>query len=173
MPRLGERAHNPSTPSARVDSRISQRGRHTTSKPIFPCSLTILASHLTWLALSLNFYQVILNSTVAHSPTYLLSRFSHNTTAFYDNSSSIEVLIGHVFTHRDGSLGTLHVAPPFRHRGIGDLLMKYRAAAREGELPFAYVSEDNTASLSVMRKLGWTDTWGVFWAGVGREGEET
>ncbi|MBR0041163.1 MAG: GNAT family N-acetyltransferase [Oscillospiraceae bacterium] len=67
-------------------------------------------------------------------------------------------LVGFVGEHLEGSLGLLHVFPPYRRRGYGEALEKIMIAEtmREGFVPFGQIVKDNAASLLLQRKLGMT-----------------
>ena len=67
-------------------------------------------------------------------------------------------LVGFIGEHLEGSLGLLHVFPPFRRRGFGEALEKIMIAEtmREGYVPFGQITKDNEASLRLQRKLGLT-----------------
>lgn len=67
-------------------------------------------------------------------------------------------LVGFVGEHLEGSMGLLHVFPPFRRRGFGEALEKIMIAetVREGYVPFGQITKDNEASLRLQRKLGLT-----------------
>lgn len=113
---------------------------------------------------------IILSTSLApHSPTYLLTRLPHSTALFTPAGEAV----AYCFTHLDGSIGTLAVAPPFRRRGYGKLVMQIRQTQEGNTRPtFSYVGETNEGSQAVMRSLGRTKKWSVFWvtvniAGVG------
>ena len=67
-------------------------------------------------------------------------------------------LVGFVGEHLEGSMGLLHMFPPFRRRGFGEALEKIMIAetVREGYVPFGQITKDNEASLRLQRKLGLT-----------------
>ena len=67
-------------------------------------------------------------------------------------------LVGFVGEHLEGSMGLLHVFPPFRRRGYGEALEKIMIAEtmREGNVPFGQITKDNEPSLRLQRKLGLT-----------------
>ena len=65
-------------------------------------------------------------------------------------------LVGFVGEHLEGSIGLLHVFPPFRRRGFGEALEKIMIAETmcEGFVPFGQIVKDNEPSLRLQRKLG-------------------
>ena len=67
-------------------------------------------------------------------------------------------LVGFLGEHLEGSMGLLHVFPPFRRRGWGEALEKIMIAEtmREGYVPFGQITKDNEPSLRLQRKLGLT-----------------
>ena len=67
-------------------------------------------------------------------------------------------LVGFIGEHLEGSMGLLHVFPPFRRRGFGEALEKIMIAEtmREGYVPFGQITKDNEASLRLQKKLGLT-----------------
>jgi len=67
-------------------------------------------------------------------------------------------LAGFIGMHTEGTIGMLEVLPEFRRRGIAEALeirMINRCLA-QGFTPFAQVAPDNTASLTLQRKLRFT-----------------
>ncbi|GAA5894530.1 hypothetical protein JCM6882_004843 [Rhodosporidiobolus microsporus] len=152
--------------------------------------------------------QILSTSDVPHPPSYLLTRLAHTTALIHSPSSSPSrssssspsdpsvplpasspaslELVAHCTTHRDGSIGTVHVSPSFRQKGLGTLLVRARMEAmaldpcpssdvekREGEgqslerYAFCYVSPQNEKSQALMRRLGMKRTeWAVSWAVV-------
>ncbi|GAA6029147.1 hypothetical protein JCM8097_001622 [Rhodosporidiobolus ruineniae] len=151
--------------------------------------------------------QILSTSDVPHPPSYILSRLPHTTTLFatpsadptlphFSSSSSTTTrvasspptspspaLIAHCITHRDGSIGTVFVAPSFRRVGLGAALLKQRmremasasassagedeAGEEEQRFAYCYVSPANEKSRALMRRIGMRMTeWCVSWAVV-------
>ncbi|KXS14193.1 hypothetical protein M427DRAFT_57944 [Gonapodya prolifera JEL478] len=107
--------------------------------------------------------EVVRTSGVPHSPAYLSSRLGHSSAVFDQQQ-----LVAHCFSHRDGSVGTLHVAPSHRRLGLARFLVRARALQEPGLGALAYVNERNAASRALMRKIGWTEGWQCCWFGVNR-----
>lgn len=107
--------------------------------------------------------QVLSTSEVAHPPAYLLSRLPSSTALF--TTTTPPRLVAHCFSHRDGSLGTLFVAPAHRRRGLGTLVALLRAEASGGRM-LAHVRDANDESRALMRGLGWEGRWVVGWVRV-------
>ena len=65
-------------------------------------------------------------------------------------------LAGFIGEHLEGSMGLLYVYPEFRHRGYAEELEKAMIARtlKEGNVPFGEVEKNNTASLTLQKKLG-------------------
>ena len=65
---------------------------------------------------------------------------------------------GFVGFHTEGSIGFLEVLPPYRRRGLGEVLLlgAVRMAMERGQYPFAQVLRDNVPSLALHRKAGLT-----------------
>ncbi|GAA5877172.1 hypothetical protein JCM1840_005677 [Sporobolomyces johnsonii] len=108
--------------------------------------------------------EILSTSEVPHPPSYLSTRLPYTSALFSSPataapSSSRELLIAHCITHRDGSIGTVHVHPSYRRHGLGKLLLRDRIAAmhREGEgeaYCYCYVSRSNKRSQALMRSVG-------------------
>ena len=64
--------------------------------------------------------------------------------------------VGYVGVHGEGSMGLLHVFPPYRRRGYAEALVAalIERRLRRGWIPFAQILADNEASLQLQRKLG-------------------
>ncbi|GAA5922112.1 hypothetical protein JCM3775_003495 [Rhodotorula graminis] len=154
--------------------------------------------------------EILSTSEVPHPPAYLSTRLAHTSVlrqllsppspspspAPSSSSSSPDAaeppsrILAHCTTHRDGSIGTLHVAPSARQRGLGQLVLLARAramaspssssstsAAKADEPPpplrdapvFCYVHRENEASNALMRRAGMRiarDGAEVWWARV-------
>ncbi|KPV73590.1 uncharacterized protein RHOBADRAFT_54794 [Rhodotorula graminis WP1] len=130
--------------------------------------------------------EILSTSEVPHPPAYLSTRLAHTPDAAEPPSR----ILAHCTTHRDGSIGTLHVAPSARQRGLGQLVLLARAramaspssssstsAAKADEPPpplrdapvFCYVHRENEASNALMRRAGMRiarDGAEVWWARV-------
>ncbi|GAA5914979.1 hypothetical protein JCM5296_004520 [Sporobolomyces johnsonii] len=110
--------------------------------------------------------EILSTSEVPHPPSYLSTRLAYTSALFSSPaaapaapSSSRELLIAHCITHRDGSIGTVHVHPSYRRHGLGKLLLRDRIAAmhREGDgegEAYCYVSRSNERSQALMRSVG-------------------
>ena len=63
---------------------------------------------------------------------------------------------GFVGFHSEGSIGFLEVLPPYRRRGLGEVLLlgAVRMAMERGQYPFAQVIAGNAPSLALHRKAG-------------------
>ena len=151
--------------------------------------------------ISCNGVQILSTSEVPHPPAYLETRLPY-TTVLRSSSptpSSREhaaptdkhpppprdgKILAHCTTHRDGSIGTLHVSPSARRRGYGSFVFLARAtrmrdvdvhnggAKRSGSgsgsgYVFAYVHKENESSNALMRRCGMDKSgYEVWWARV-------
>ncbi|GAA5922119.1 hypothetical protein JCM1841_006888, partial [Sporobolomyces salmonicolor] len=112
---------------------------------------------------------ILSTSEVPHPPSYLSTRLAYTSTlrlssspptpanADPASSSSRDLLIAHCITHRDGSLGTVHVRASHRRLGLGKLLLRDRIAAmpRDGRASaYCYVGRHNARSRALMRSVG-------------------
>ena len=79
--------------------------------------------------------------------------------------------VGFIGEHLEGSMGLLYVLPEHRRRGYASELQTRMivSAMERGYVPFGQVVKDNTASLSLQKKLGMTvsDTLTVWMWGRG------
>lgn len=74
---------------------------------------------------------------------------------------------GFVGVHEEGSIGMLEVLPPFRRRGLGEVLQRsaVNLALEQGRLPFGQVFAKNAASLALQRRVGMAlSQTMMFWA---------
>ncbi len=74
---------------------------------------------------------------------------------------------GFVGFHEEGSIGMLEVLPPFRRRGLGEVLQRgaVNLALERGQLPFGQVFVENAASLALQRRVGMElSQTKMFWA---------
>ncbi|GAA5823212.1 hypothetical protein JCM11251_007526 [Rhodosporidiobolus azoricus] len=135
--------------------------------------------------------QILSTSDVPHLPSYILTRLPHASSLFHSPTSSTSTpssstssdqspsaqpeLVAHCITHRDGSIGTVHVSPAFRQRGLGALVMQERMRTMSAfhcpeeldRYAYCYVSPDNEKSRALMRRIGMKKTeWYVYWAVV-------
>ena len=64
--------------------------------------------------------------------------------------------VGYIGVHNDGSMGMLHVFPPYRRRGYADALYRtlINNQLKKGRTPFAQIIIDNEKSLRLQKKLG-------------------
>ncbi len=74
-------------------------------------------------------------------------------------------LVSWSITQDDGAIGFLHTLKNFRKKGYGkavtfSLIEKLR---NNGELPFAYVEENNQESMNILLKLGFKQIKNVHW----------
>jgi ribosomal protein S18 acetylase RimI-like enzyme len=81
-----------------------------------------------------------------------------------------QALAGWVLTHDDGAMGMLHVLDSFRRKGIAralvlDLIEKIRA---NGIIPFTYVEPSNTASMELVKSLGFIPDRPIHWVCLNR-----
>ncbi|GAA5975336.1 hypothetical protein JCM5350_006439 [Sporobolomyces pararoseus] len=122
---------------------------------------------------------ILSTSEVPHLPSYLSTRLSHTSCLFSlrspspsssssPSSPSSAVLVGHVTTHRDGSLGTLYVNPSYRRLGLARLVLRHRLSKMrqetEEKVGYCYVHRENEASRAVMESIGWRESEGnVSW----------
>ena len=67
-------------------------------------------------------------------------------------------LAGFVGFHPEGSIGLLEVLPPYRRRGLGEVLLlgAVRLALERGQYAFGQVLVDNGPSLALQKKAGLT-----------------
>ena len=67
-------------------------------------------------------------------------------------------LAGFVGFHPEGSIGLLEVLPPYRRRGLGEVLLlgAVRLALARGQYAFGQVLVDNAPSLALQKKAGLT-----------------
>ncbi|MFA6954366.1 MAG: GNAT family N-acetyltransferase [Thermoanaerobaculia bacterium] len=75
------------------------------------------------------------------------------------------LLVAWAMTQDDGAMGFLHVLEPYRSRGFGRrLTIALSSKLREkGQLPFAYVAEDNGNSIALLTSLGFVPDRAVQW----------
>lgn len=64
--------------------------------------------------------------------------------------------VGYIGVHGEGSMGLLHVFPPYRRRGYAEALYGtlINNQLQKGRLPFAQIIADNAKSLQLQRKMG-------------------
>ena len=67
-----------------------------------------------------------------------------------------EAFVGYIGVHGEGSMGLLHVFPPYRRRGYAEALYGtlINNQLEKGRLPFAQILADNEQSLQLQRKMG-------------------
>lgn len=111
---------------------------------------------------------------VPHTSSYLRSRLPHSTVLLLKIDDDKPQLIGHCFTHLDGSIGTLYIHPSHRQQGYAKLVMEERMrreANGSGPLRRSYscVGRYNLESTAVMKKLGWEESWDCAWVGIALE----
>lgn len=73
---------------------------------------------------------------------------------------------GFVGFHDEGSIGMLEVLPPYRRRGLGEVLQRaaVNLALGEGRYAFGQVFDDNIYSLALQKKVGMTlSATRMFW----------
>ena len=116
-----------------------------------------------------NLLQILSTSSVAHSPTYISSRLSHSSAVIDSTTSTI---VAHCFTHRDGSIGTVHVNATHRRLGLARAIMDDRVR-RESTQSFSYVSSGNAESKALMKSMRWDKAWRVAWMAWRRSDLET
>ncbi|GAA5986161.1 hypothetical protein JCM10908_006437 [Rhodotorula pacifica] len=97
-----------------------------------------------------------------------------------DDSPAPPRILAHCTTHRDGSIGTLHVSPLARRRGLGSRVFLARATLMRDTDPnttdgkgegsgyvYAYVHKENESSNALMRRCGMRKSgYEVWWARV-------
>ncbi|GAA5843086.1 hypothetical protein JCM9279_001857 [Rhodotorula babjevae] len=154
--------------------------------------------------------EILSTSEIPHPPAYLSTRLAYTSvlrellppsshgpspSPSFSNAGDNAAeppsrILAHCTTHRDGSMGSLHVAPAARKRGLGRLVLLARARAMasppssstttatadDGAPPpprdapvFCYVHRENAASNALMRRAGLRLARGgaeVFWARV-------
>ncbi|BGP57114.1 hypothetical protein JCM8202v2_004754 [Rhodotorula sphaerocarpa] len=140
--------------------------------------------------------EILSTSEVPHPPAYIETRLDHTTVLRSTPQSSDAAespppasspppdqtgnspaapppgsILAHCTTHRDGSIGTLHVSPLARRRGLGTQVYLARAHAmrdRDGaEYVFSYVHRENGESNALMRRVGMRKSaYEVWWARV-------
>lgn len=67
-----------------------------------------------------------------------------------------EEFVGYIGVHGEGSMGLLHVFPPYRRRGYAEALYGtlINNQLQKGRLPFAQIIADNEKSLQLQWKMG-------------------
>ncbi len=67
---------------------------------------------------------------------------------------------GFIGVHDEGSIGMLEVLPPYRRRGLGEVLLRaaVRRALAQGRYAYGQVFDNNAASLALQKKVGMTLT---------------
>lgn len=83
-------------------------------------------------------------------------------------------MVGFIGLHCEGSMGMLAVLPEYRRRGYAEQIYSVliNNQLQKGRLPYAQVFTDNTGSLNLQRKLGFTfskDT--IIWVWVPKQEE--
>jgi 8-oxo-dGTP diphosphatase len=75
------------------------------------------------------------------------------------------LLVAWAMTQDDGAMGFLHVLESYRSRGYGRrLTIALSSMLREkGQIPFAYVAEDNGNSIALLTSLGFVSDRAVQW----------
>ncbi|GAA5939493.1 GNAT family N-acetyltransferase [Sporobolomyces koalae] len=111
---------------------------------------------------------ILSTSEVPHLPSYLSTRLADTTCLFtVSQPASPGVLVAHVTTHRDGSLGTLHVDPRYRRRNLARLVLQHRLSKMRSttheKVGYCYVHRENEASRAVMKSLGWVESEENVW----------
>ncbi|GAA5954922.1 hypothetical protein JCM8115_005570 [Rhodotorula mucilaginosa] len=145
--------------------------------------------------------EILSTSEVPHPPAYLETRLPYTTVLrscpsnpsspdgatsppSSDKSPALPAprggkILAHCTTHRDGSIGTLHVSPSARRRGYGSLVFLARATrmrdidvhigggAEGSGYVFSYVHRENESSNALMRRCGMDKSeYEVWWARV-------
>lgn len=145
--------------------------------------------------------EILSTSEVPHPPAYLETRLPYTTVLrsstsapsspdgatsppLSDKSAALPAprggkILAHCTTHRDGSIGTLHVSPSARRRGYGSLVFLARATrmrdvdvhigggAEGSGYVYAYVHRENESSNALMRRCGMDKSeYEVWWARV-------
>jgi len=106
---------------------------------------------------------VMEESSVGRTREYFVSRFP---TSICMRTHHSHKPVAWALMHANGSIGTLHVEPEFRRKGLGQLVMRElvnRFANREG-WNWVDVHENNTAAVRFFDSLtdwnaGWTCMW--------------
>lgn len=81
-----------------------------------------------------------------------------------------QILAGWALTHDDSAMGMLHVLEGYRRKGIArslviNLANKIRST---GQLPFTYVEPSNTASMELVKGLGFIPDRAIHWVNLKR-----
>jgi ribosomal protein S18 acetylase RimI-like enzyme len=122
------------------------------------------------------FEQMIRTSDIPRSRDYMLSRLSQMTVARLTptNPNSSTAAIAWITTHPDFSMGTLHVDPNHRRRGLAKLVSLARVqSSRSAGVPgWVCVGTGNTASEAVWKGLGWKREWDAEWIELNEERRE-
>jgi len=86
-------------------------------------------------------------------PAYIRDRIIHQEMFGAFNNGA---LLGFIGVHAEGSIGLLEVLPKYKRMGVASALESFliRLHLQKGWTPFCEVLADNTASLSLQRKLG-------------------
>lgn len=120
-------------------------------------------------------HTTVFRSPPAQTPTNAATSASDPRTALSDpdipNGFPPDTILAHCTTHRDGSIGTLHVSPLARRRGLGTLVYLARSHTMldsEGaEYVFSYVHKENESSNALMRSVGMDKSgYEVWWARI-------
>jgi ribosomal protein S18 acetylase RimI-like enzyme len=81
-----------------------------------------------------------------------------------------ETLAGWVITHDDSAIGMLHVLTPYRQKGVAKALVSdlVRKIRETGLMPYTYVEPSNTASMNLIKSLGFTPDRAIHWVNINR-----
>lgn len=106
---------------------------------------------------------VMEKSMVTRTREYFVSRFPTSVCVRTHDSSSP---VAWVLMHADGSIGTLHVEPEFRRKGLGQLVM--RELVKKLDCPLGWnwvaVGENNEKALQLFDSLReWNPRWTCLW----------
>ncbi|GAA6000570.1 uncharacterized protein JCM10292_000490 [Rhodotorula paludigena] len=134
--------------------------------------------------------EILSTSEVPHPPAYLATRLPYTTVLRQPSAtpsassagplaSTPPTVLAHCTTHRDGSVGTLHVSPAHRQRSLGSQVLLARLHAMASTRPcheddgdrnpgaggygFCYVHKENEPSRRLMQRVGMSEQEGEVW----------
>lgn len=159
------------------DQILEQVKRRFTCKWVLSCLRLYLPDHVKLPTTSLKLSSVLIsdaehiysnsNYKTFSSVEYIREQIKQGPSSAYRVGNT---LAGWVLTHDDCAMGMLHVLDEYRRKGIAkditiDLIAQIRAL---GVVPYTYVEPTNSASMGLVKSLGFVPDRPIHWVNINR-----